>query len=73
MPPSGRTRLKNHTGQRFGRWLVLGESDTRKSATQALWLCQCECGAFGTVYGRDLRTGASLGCRSCAAKRAATG
>lgn len=64
MPPSGRPRLKDHTGQRFGRWLVIGESDARKRVTQVLWLCQCDCGQYGTVLGNDLRNGKSRGCQS---------
>lgn len=39
------TRSRDLTGERFGRWLVLGKSEagTPKSP-QSKWRCRCDCG-----------------------------
>lgn len=54
------------TGQRFGRWTVLGCAGCDKHK-QAMWLCRCGCGKELIVVGYNLRRGKSQGCRSCAA------
>jgi hypothetical protein len=47
------------TGQKFGRWTVLGPGDTPR-----FWNCQCDCGQ--TVFGRraepNLLDGSDTGC-----------
>lgn len=48
------------TGQRFGKWYVLGFSHIQHH--QAYWLCRCDCGNEVPVSGRSLRRGLSKGC-----------
>lgn len=47
-------KLYDLTGQKFGRWTVLGRAgnDENRAAT---WLCHCECGAERVVRGYALR------------------
>ena len=52
------------TGQRFGRWLVLGRAENSKDG-RPRWLCRCDCGREQVVHGNSLRYGKSRGCRSC--------
>ncbi len=52
-------RLKDLTGQTFGKWRVLSY------AGKSQWECQCECGAKNTVDGNDLRIKRSQGCSKC--------
>ena len=49
------------TGQRFGRWLVIGESDRGKSG-RILWKCICDCGNERSVAGYSLKNGDSKSC-----------
>lgn len=49
------------TGRRFGRWLVLEETDERKCGS-VMWLCKCDCGTIKTVSSNSLLTGKSLSC-----------
>lgn len=56
MPP-----LKDLTGQKFGRWLVIGHADGSLSGA-ARWLCRCECGVERSVLYSNLRKGISKGC-----------
>jgi hypothetical protein len=54
-------RLKDLTGQRFGRWLVLERAPNHGPKT--MWLCQCDCGRHGVVCGSSLLpTGNSRSC-----------
>jgi hypothetical protein len=48
------------TGQRFGRYTVIGKIDNRNNDT--IWLCKCDCGSERNVYGSALRRGASKSC-----------
>lgn len=52
------------TGQRFGRWTVLGM--TTKTSTdghrRTACVCRCECGKERVVYAQSLRSGQSRGC-----------
>lgn len=45
--------------QRFGRWLVLSQATTGRTAK---WNCICDCGVKRAVWGVDLRRGRSLSC-----------
>lgn len=45
-------RIKNLTGQRFGRLLVLGFGGIRRRET--MWHCLCDCGNTTTVKGVDI-------------------
>lgn len=49
------------TGQKFGRWTVLGEAGRNKH-NQFMWNCVCDCGNIKVVYGGDLRNGGSKSC-----------
>jgi hypothetical protein len=49
------------TGQRFGRWLVLGRSHVGNHGV-VMWLCRCDCGAEKTVKAALLRRGESKSC-----------
>lgn len=53
---------KDLTGQKFGRWTVLGlECDCNRSQN-AKWKCQCECGTIKAVYAGNLKYGKSKSC-----------
>jgi hypothetical protein len=62
---TGRARMIDLAGQRFGKWLVTGESKSPKTSTSARWCVTCDCGAAEERYSRDLRVGKSTGCLSC--------
>lgn len=47
------------TGERIGRWTVLGE--IRKNGKK-YYECRCDCGTVKEVYYRSLESGASLSC-----------
>lgn len=48
--------LVNLSGQRFGRWTVLGY------VGRARWKCLCDCGSARDVAGHYLKTGVSRSC-----------
>lgn len=48
------------TGQRFGRWTVLGFSGRLNHGLG--WVCRCECGTERVVKGASLTQGASKSC-----------
>lgn len=58
------------TGQRFGRWTVLGRAGNDQYGN-ARWVCQCDCGNITVVTGRLLRRGESKSC-GCARLEAIT-
>ena len=52
-------------GKRFGRLVVIQESQTRSKHGQCKWVCQCDCGNITKpINGHDLRCGdvRSCGC-----------
>lgn len=51
----------NMLGKRFGRLIVLEESQERKWG-QVWWRCKCDCGNEKIVAGRDLRFGRVQSC-----------
>jgi hypothetical protein len=64
------TSLKDHEGQRFGKWLIGKQAgNTPKGA--ALWYATCDCGNTGTPTGADLRAGKSNSCKACVARKIA--
>lgn len=72
-----RSVLKDLTGQRFGRLVVLsyaGSVRTGKNpkATAATWLCLCDCGREAVVQGRSMKDGRirSCGCLSSESRAA---
>lgn len=54
-------RVKDLTGQRFGRLTVVGYAGKNKQRF-ALWLCQCDCGTKRTVRSSSLRCGFAKSC-----------
>lgn len=56
-------RVKDLTGQQFGKWTVIAEAYTKHKAVY--WNCRCECGRLTAVNGTKLRTGKSKCCSSC--------
>lgn len=59
-------KLKDLTGQRFGRLLVLrklpGEYRTPQGIPQVKYECLCDCGNIVEVYGGNLKKGNTLSC-----------
>jgi hypothetical protein len=51
-------------GKRFNGWTVVKEGSQIGS-----WLCRCDCGTEGEVFGGNLRRGLSKGCAKCYAAR----
>lgn len=53
------------TGQRFGRWTVVGREPNRVGSSghiKVMWLCKCDCGATRCVDSGSLRSGKSQSC-----------
>ena len=50
------------TGQTFGYWTVLYESDKRSNNGNVYWHCRCKCGIEKDVSSASLRNGLSLSC-----------
>jgi CENP-B N-terminal DNA-binding domain len=59
-----------HTGQRFGRLLVLRASPKRGHNGIMRWICLCDCGCDTVVDGSSLRRGLSKSC-GCLQREAA--
>lgn len=54
-------------GKRFGRLLVISESDKRTKSRGMCWVCKCDCGAIKTVASQHLIRGLVMSC-GCYAK-----
>lgn len=54
------------TGQVFGQWTVVGESEKSDCVK-----CRCACGTVKDVYKRLLKSGRSKSCQTCANRRMA--
>lgn len=54
------TRVKDLTGQRFGRLVVIGRAGSRNHS--ALWNCQCACGNQIEVISSSLNNGTTKSC-----------
>lgn len=55
-------KIKDLTGQTFGRWTVLYLSENRTKSGKIQWHCKCECGNEKDVEGYTLRSGQSRSC-----------
>ena len=55
------------TGQRFGKWTVLGRADVDSHKTW--WACLCDCGNTQIVRGSNLTRGDTNMCRDCRARK----
>lgn len=53
-------KLIDLTGQRFGRWIVIGKA--KNIGKRTAWLCKCECGETRPVKTDLLRRGESKSC-----------
>jgi hypothetical protein len=51
--------LVDRTGQKFGRWIVLGRADISGAVH---WKCRCECGTEKSIRGNDLHSSSSKSC-----------
>ena len=54
--------VKNLTGEKFTRLLVVERSGSTEVDGRAMWKCICDCGKTVTVRGKDLRNGKTLSC-----------
>jgi hypothetical protein len=55
----------NLVGQKFGKLLVIRESEERKTPNQAYWLCKCDCGNEHTVSTNCLNMMTVKSCGRC--------
>jgi len=52
---------KDLTGERFGRWTVMGRGEARDG--KLFWRCRCDCGwEYGMVSTYALKSGLSRSC-----------
>jgi hypothetical protein len=62
-------RVKDLTGQRFGKWTVLGYHGRKVYAQEHsvadYWRVKCDCGTESSVQGRSLRAETSRQCLRC--------
>lgn len=54
------SKIKDLTGQRFGRWAVRSRDLIRLDTTR--WICECDCGKIKSVQARYLKNGKSKSC-----------
>ncbi len=64
-------KIKDLTGQRFGKLIVIKDSGQRKNR-QVVWECKCDCGKITYVVGQALRTGHTKSCGCLQAERASS-
>lgn len=57
-----RAELKDQTGFRSGRWVVVEFSHYGKRSGEIYWRCRCDCGAEKAVLWQSLRRGLSKSC-----------
>ena len=55
------SKVRDLTGQSFGRWIVEGRAPNCKKGN-ARWKCKCSCGAKREVQGYTLKAGKSTSC-----------
>lgn len=54
--------FKDLTSQRFGKLVVIGESDKRDKSNCVMWKCRCDCGNEIVTRGTSLRKGTTKSC-----------
>lgn len=56
-------KIKDLTGKKFGRLIILKQSENRNKNNKVLWICNCDCGTknFETT-GRDIVRGDTKSC-----------
>jgi len=59
-------KLKDLTGKRFGKLVMLRRHGNHPKNKRVTWECQCDCGNKTIVCGSDLKSGntTSCGCQS---------
>ena len=62
--------IKDLTGERFGRLVVIGDSNQRTKQGQVIWKCICDCGNYSLVSSSNLRGTKTMSC-GCYAKEKA--
>lgn len=61
-------KMKDITGMRFGSLVAINSTEQRDKNNHICWLCKCDCGEERIVSVRNLITGFTKSCRSCALK-----
>ncbi len=69
IPPKVPYNFKDLTGQKFGKWSVIGYAGKNKRGW-TLWTCQCDCGTIRDVVSTSLCRGTSTAC-GCHRKKGA--
>jgi len=68
-------KIRDLTGQRFGRLVVLYDTGERRGG-QVIWRCRCDCGNKVDVRSGNLTSGNSMSCgcysRECTVERSTT-
>jgi len=59
--------MTNLTTRQFGAWTVIADLGIHKNARR--YLCRCACGVEKPVYAASLKSGQTLSCKPCGAKR----
>lgn len=55
--------MKDVTGERFGKLLVLGDSGKRRAGSGGvIWRCQCDCGQIRDIRQDALLSGSTISC-----------
>lgn len=62
-------KLEDLTGMKFGKLLVIKESDYFYGKKKRCWKCQCDCGEIRYVLTAALNNGAVTKCKSCCRKQ----
>lgn len=55
-------RMKDITGQRFGRLVAIEPTKRRSSGGSPYWLCECDCGNETIVVSYRLQSGVTKSC-----------
>lgn len=55
------SKLKDMTGQKFGRLTVIERGENSKQG-RARWVCECECGGTALAIGSNLKNGNTTSC-----------
>lgn len=63
-------KFVDETGNRHGRWTVLGHAKDHPKKGKAYWRCRCDCGNVRVVAGPNLRNGGSKSCGCLRRERA---
>ena len=63
------SRIKDETGNRYGKLTVIDFAGTHGKNAVATWNCKCDCGNERVVAGKRLRNGSVTMCHECAKLR----